>query len=76
MDPAQWPAALQVTMPLQCHLLCEQQALVGILDAHKPFRPSLLSSDTLEKVRRVNELIISSTNDSYIFWFIQYSHFS
>jgi len=51
MDPVQWAAALQVTMSLQCHLLYEQQALVGILDPHKPSRPSLLHSDTLEKVK-------------------------
>jgi hypothetical protein len=51
MDPVQWAAALQVTMLLQCHLLHEQQALVGTPDPHKPSRPTLLHSDTLEKVK-------------------------
>ena len=51
MDPVQWAAALQVTMLLQCHLIHKQQDLVGILDPHKPSRPSLLHSDTLEKVK-------------------------
>lgn len=63
MAPVQWAAALQVTM--LCHLLYEQQALVGILDPYTPSRPSLSCSDTLEKVK--SKWIISWTNDCYIF---------
>ena len=49
MAPVQWAAALQVTM--LCHLLHEQQALVGKLDPYTPSQPFVLCSDTLQKVK-------------------------